>query len=68
MATLFDIRNATLAARTRKNDQSIGTQIEAGKVQVVQVTYPAGKRGKSTVTALSGWLYADDAVKFLDAL
>lgn len=68
MATLMDLRNATLSARRRTGDNAIGTQVEAGKVQVVRVTYPSGKGGKSVVTPLTRFLDPDDAIRALDAL
>lgn len=68
MATLIDLRNATLCARERTNDNTIGTRVDAGRVQVVRVFYPAGKPEKSVVTPVTGFLPLDEAVRALDAL
>jgi hypothetical protein len=66
--TLIALQQATLAARKRTGDDAIGTQVEAGKVQVVRVTYPNGKRKPAHVEPLSGFLSAADAVAFVNAL
>jgi hypothetical protein len=68
MVTLMDLRNATLSARERTNDRTIGTQVKAGKVQVVRVTYPPGKGGRSVVTPITPFLTPEDAIRALDAL
>lgn len=60
------IQRATLEARARLGDKSIGTTIKQGRLQVVRVTYNA--KGRSTVVPVSDWLAMPDAVKFLDAL
>lgn len=66
MLTLSNLRAATLDARARLNDKSIGTHVENGKLQVIRVTYAKG--GRSTVTPLSGWLDIGGACDFLRAL
>jgi len=59
------IQTATRAARARLNHQGVGTQIEQGKFQVVDVQF----LGHATeVFALSGWVTAEEAVAALDAL
>lgn len=63
---LAQIQAATLAARTRTGDATIGTQVKAGKVQIVRVTYNA--KGKSTVTPASDFLPIPEAVAALNAL
>lgn len=68
MATLMDLRNATLAARERTSDNTISTRVEAGRVQVVRVTYPAKKRGRSIVTPVTAFLSPDEAVRVLELL
>ncbi|WP_298236601.1 hypothetical protein [uncultured Azohydromonas sp.] len=68
MATLMDLRNATLAARQRTNDDTISTRVEAGRVQVVRVTYPPRKHGRSVVTPITGFLAPEDAVRALETL
>jgi hypothetical protein len=59
-----ELQAATIDARSRLNDSSIGTQVETGKFRVVRTIY--GK--KTTVTPLSGWLIVSDATSFLRAL
>lgn len=51
---LRPLQTATLAARVRLNDQTIGTHVSRGLYQVIRVTY--AKSGKSTVTPVSAWL------------
>lgn len=60
-----ELQAATIEARLRLNDSSIGSQVEAGKFRVVRTIY--GKK-TATVTPLSGWLILSDAVSFLRAL
>jgi hypothetical protein len=60
-----ELQAATLDARSRLNDVSIGTQVKAGNIRVVRTLY--GKRN-TTVTLLSGWLNVSDAVSFLKML
>lgn len=65
--TLGDLRHATLATRKRLSDQSIGTRVEAGRVQVVRVEYLKG--GRTNTTPLSDWFaQIADAVAFLNSL
>lgn len=66
MTTLTDIRNATLSARARTGDKSIGTRIDRGLIQVVRVTYE--KSGRSKVAPVSEFMSADAAVAFLEKL
>jgi hypothetical protein len=61
-----DLQRATFAARERTGRPGVGTQVKAGKLQIVDVTYDA--RGKSTVTPLSGWLEGSEVLSALDAL
>lgn len=51
---LRPLQSATLAARTRLGDQTIGTHVSRGLYQIIRVTYD--KSGKSTVTPFSAWL------------
>lgn len=60
-----ELQAATLDARSRLNDVSIGTQVKAGKFRVVRTIY--GKK-TTTVTRLSGWLVISEAVSFLKML
>lgn len=59
-----ELQSATIEARLRLNDPSIGTQVEAGKFRVVRTSY--GKT--TTVIPLSGWLSPSEALTFLKAL
>lgn len=68
MITISQLQAATLAARARTGDATIGTQIKAGRLQVVRVTYPAGKRGRSVVTPASDWLTAAECIARLEAM
>jgi len=54
------LRTATLAARQRTGDKTIGATVNAGKIQIVRVTFNA--KGKSTVAPASDWLAPADAV------
>jgi hypothetical protein len=58
-----ELQAATIDARSRLSDSSIGTQVEAGKFRVVRTVY--GRN--TTVTPISGWLNVSDAVTFLRA-
>lgn len=60
------IQAATLAARKRTGDQTIGTRVKQCRFQIVSVTYAKG--GKSTVTERSEWLAGANLIKALDAL
>lgn len=60
------IQRATTAARVRLGDQSIGTQVSGGRVQVVRVTYR--RNGTSEVAPVSDFLPLDKAAAFLDAM
>ena len=64
--TMKDIQMATLNARQRTGDKSIGTRVKQGKFQIVRVEY--AKNGKSTVTELSGWLAGYELIPALNAL
>lgn len=59
-----ELQAATIDARSRLKDSTIGTQVEAGRFRVVRTI-----NGKSTtVTPLSGWLILSEAISFLSAL
>lgn len=62
---LGELQAATLDARSRLRDASIGTQVRAGRFRVVRTTY--GEK-RTMVTPLSDWLIASDAVLFLKML
>lgn len=64
--TLAKLQAATLAARARTGDATIGTEVSGGLVRVVRVTYSAA--GKSTVTPLTAPMSADAACAALDEL
>jgi hypothetical protein len=59
-----ELQSATIEARLRLKDPSIGIQVEAGKFRVVR-TY-CGKT--TTVIPISGWLSPSEALAFLKAL
>lgn len=65
-ASFFTLQQATVAARDRLNDKTIGTRVDGGKVQVVRVTYPNGSN--ATVTPVSGFLQSDEAIAFLNGM
>lgn len=60
-----ELQAATIEARARLKDTSIGTQVKAGRFRVVSTLY--GKK-TTTVTPLSDWLVIADAVSFLKRL
>lgn len=62
---ITDLQRSVFDARERTGNP-IGTQIKAGKLRVVCVTY--NKRGTSTVTPLSDWLGKSEAIDFLSKL
>lgn len=68
MATLMDLRNATISARQRTRDNTISTRVERGKVQVVRVFYPAGKPDESVVEPVTDFVFLVDAIEALNAL
>lgn len=68
MPTLREIQNATLAARRRTGDDSIGANVKAGRLQVVRVSYPVHMFGCSVVEAMTEHLSAADAISFLEGL
>lgn len=68
--SVFDnpLSNAIRAAQIRTGRSGLGTQIRMGLWQVVDVTYPSGKRGRSIVTPLSGWIAGHEVIAALEAL
>ena len=62
---LGELQAATLDARSRLKDSSIGTQVKAGRFRVVRTTYD---KKMTTVTPLSDWLAVSDTVLFLKML
>lgn len=67
MNTLLRLQAATLAARARLNDQTIGTSVKDGLVQLERVVFVKGRK-TAEVTPLSKPMPAADAIKALDAL
>jgi hypothetical protein len=65
MATFFDLQKATLAARDRMANNTIGTRIRAGLVQVVMVHM---ERRRTVETPLSDFVLADRAVEILNGM
>lgn len=68
MPTIFDFQRATLAARQRLGDKSIGTRVNAGKIQVIRVSYPKEKRGFGSIEPISAWLSLDDGMAFIESM
>lgn len=66
ISMLFQLRDATVAARSRTGDQSLGTDVHAARVRVIRVTYDAS--GASNVTPLTGYTPYKQAIAFLNAL
>jgi hypothetical protein len=66
MQELLKIRAATLAARQRLADNTLGTHVEAGRIQVIRVTYPNGRDG--VVDPVSDWMPVADVCDYLAAL
>ena len=62
---LGELQSATLAARDRLNDQSLGTQVNQGLFRVVS---SVSTSRATTVTPLSEWITLTDAVSFLEDL
>lgn len=60
------IQAATLAARARLADNTIGTRTQAGRMQVVRVTYDAA--GRSTTVPASDWMLPHQVPAFIAAL
>ncbi|MDE1997976.1 MAG: hypothetical protein KGI52_03500 [Burkholderiales bacterium] len=51
------IQAATLAARERTGDKTIGTHAKDGKTQIIRVSYDDS--GKSSVTPVGDWMAPD---------
>lgn len=66
-ATLRSIQAATLAMRARTGDNSLGTRVSKGRLQVVRVT-DNGKRRACTVTPVTDWVPVRDAVAAIDGV
>ena len=65
--SVFACQKATLAARARTGQKSIGTQVnEHGRIRVVHTTYNA--KGSSTITPLTDWSTSDEAIAFLNQM
>lgn len=65
MQNLFDIQAAIL--QYRKINPKAGSRIEAGKVQLVQITYDKATK-KSTVVELSPWMPIGEFAEYVKAL
>lgn len=66
MQTMRAIQSATVAARCRLNDQTIGTRVDNGRVQVVRVVYDGS--GNSDVTPVSEWMPVSEAAAYIATL
>ena len=60
------IQVATLNARQRTGNKTIGTRVKQGKFQIVRVEY--AKNGKSIVTEMSSWLTGGLIILALNAI
>jgi len=67
MQELFDIQQATVAARQRTGDAAIATRVEAGRLQVGRATYQEGK-SVGEFTPLTDWLPIKEAIRALESL
>lgn len=65
---MANLQQATLEARKRTGDKSIATRVEAGRIQVVKVTYPAGGGGRSNVEPITEYMTIGEAIRALEAL
>lgn len=65
IAAILSIRSATLAARRRTGDDSIGTACAIGYWRAERVTCSDGAR---IVKPLTGWTAAQKVIDFLNAL
>lgn len=66
VAAALSIRNATLEARRRTGDNSIGTSAQIGYFRAERVTYKPS--GAIIVEPLTGWSSAAKVIKFLNGL
>jgi len=67
IAQLSALREATLGARVRTGRRDLGTRVEKGKVQIVEVTVVSDDGG-TEVKPLSEWLTYDECVARLNAM
>jgi hypothetical protein len=65
---LAELAAATVAVRRRTGKQSISTRVKAGQFQVVDVTFPKGRKGRSEVVELSAWMSLSETVSHLNAI
>jgi len=54
------IGQATAAARKRTGDNTIGTSVKNGQIQIVRVSFATD--GKSKVQAVSNWMPCSDVI------
>lgn len=66
LTAMLLLQQATLRARQRCGDDSIGTRAHKGAVQVVRVQYDAA--GSSTVSQLADCMTIAEAIEVLDEL
>lgn len=64
---IFDIRDATNAARARTGDRTLGTQARAGKLRAVSVTYDRAT-GASHVKPLTDYTTPTAIIDYLNNL
>lgn len=65
-AELLELRRATLAARARLKDASIGTRAHAGTLQIVRVVYRCD--GTAKIRPITQPMTCREACDFLDAM
>lgn len=58
------LRTATLAARARTGDNTIGVAVRRGTFQVQRITYPNG--ATAVIRPLTHWLDLSEAVEALN--
>lgn len=68
LSELSLLQRATVAARTRTGDKTIATQVKNGLIQIVRVTFPDVKRGRATVTPVTEFMNAEQALCSLEQL
>lgn len=67
MADIRALQSATLAARARTGDASIGTDVANGEISIVSVTYPT-KRGYANVRTIRAGLTLPECVAALNQM
>ena len=66
MTSIADLQAATLAARQRTGDRTIGANVAKGRYRIVRVSYPKGPRAH--VEHVAGPFSLREAVAFLNSM